>query len=525
MRSLPLGKCYISDTTLDVGGIFHIVVTRRHTGGRISMALFMVDMFCVGVKESFFRLRLEQEELDDMLDTTDWGFTFLECSYEEAHNRIYGAIAFAEEGGIEPDKSFALTQYFLEEDTDDIPFIDYDYGSNGQHLLVCDSQLEASRYLPALRRTLGEDGFKYVIGYENIDDELDDDTDFLTAGPVFMEELVRRIGYDDLYIYAEVLHLDIADNLYLKELRKAYTDQVLATPVKVLMMLSREDLYRLKELDEHPEWDDELPFYDGCITPLMVHYGFAEEGWTDDTHYVVRIARDFRQAVSPFLNGVLDSKVTEVRLMIESVIEGLANLYGEVSRKEAVDFIRSKILTDKSLPLDEVLDYLLDNSMQLDWMVQAVDDYEDAISSAPPEKVIFSSRYGWNDNEALREGIRQRSPHVLHRRPFSDEEVMAASRSGLPLVPNKRQASFERFLSKEMGMDESEITTTCYDLWLRAQHEGDKEYDDDTWEEYFNEIVLHGEDDRRKAEATRELKAYMDSMPRWTLKGYAPCEV
>ena len=60
---------------------------------------------------------------------------------------------------------------------------------------------------------------------------------------------------------------------------------------------------------------------------------------------------------------------------------------------------------------------------------------------------------------------------------------------------------------------------------LTKSGEGDKEYDDDTWEEYFNEVVLHGEDDRRKAEATRELKAYMDSMPRWTLKGYAPCEV
>ena len=88
-----------------------------------------------------------------------------------------------------------------------------------------------------------------------------------------------------------------------------------------------------------------------------------------------------------------------------------------------------------------------------------------------------------------------------------------------------RQASFERFMSKGMGMDEAEITITYYDLWLRAQHEGDKEYDGDTWEEYFNEIVLHGEDDRWKAEGTRELKAYMDSMPCWTLKGFAPCEV
>lgn len=41
---------------------------------------------------------------------------------------IFGAIAFAEEAGITPSNSFELTQYLLEEDTEDVPLIEYDYG-------------------------------------------------------------------------------------------------------------------------------------------------------------------------------------------------------------------------------------------------------------------------------------------------------------------------------------------------------------------------------------------------------------
>ena len=77
-----------------------VVVTRRHTGGRVSAALFVVDVYCLGVKESFYRLWLEDDELEELLELPTDLIEFRECSYEEAHNRIYGAIAFAEEAGI-----------------------------------------------------------------------------------------------------------------------------------------------------------------------------------------------------------------------------------------------------------------------------------------------------------------------------------------------------------------------------------------------------------------------------------------
>ena len=53
VRSLELGKCYISDD-IEEYGQGHVVVTRMHTGGRISVAFYLVDIFCLGVKDSFY---------------------------------------------------------------------------------------------------------------------------------------------------------------------------------------------------------------------------------------------------------------------------------------------------------------------------------------------------------------------------------------------------------------------------------------------------------------------------------------
>ena len=166
-RTLAIGKCYMTNFDEGEG---HVIVTRKHTGGKISMACYLVDKYSVGVNDSFYRLRMEPDEYEEFISRYEEGLGLHECSYNEAHNIIYGAVDFAEEAGIEPDKSFNLTQYMLEEDTDDIPLIEYEYGKDGKHFLVSSSKYDASKYLPKLRAKYGND-FKFVIPAEQWDED------------------------------------------------------------------------------------------------------------------------------------------------------------------------------------------------------------------------------------------------------------------------------------------------------------------------------------------------------------------
>ena len=175
-RGLEISKCFVSND-ITICGEGHVVVSRLQKSGKISAAFYLVDIYCLGVKDSFYRLRLDEDEFEEMIDRMV-PYNIEECSYEVAHNWIYGAIAFAEEAGIKPDKSFNLTQYMLEEDTDEVPLIEYEFGRNGKHFLVAKNKLEASRYLPSMKAHLG-DNFDVSIGefddFDDFDEEEDDD--------------------------------------------------------------------------------------------------------------------------------------------------------------------------------------------------------------------------------------------------------------------------------------------------------------------------------------------------------------
>ncbi len=154
-RQLPIGKCYISSNIRTIGEGM-VIVQRLHTGGKITFGAFLIDTFCLGLLDAYVKVRVEEDEFNynfsDRIDSEE----FIEITYAEAHNWIYGAIAWAEEAGIEEPRKFNLPSYVLEEDTDDIPLIELPFGKDGKHFLVASDIEMANRMLPSIEAALGE---------------------------------------------------------------------------------------------------------------------------------------------------------------------------------------------------------------------------------------------------------------------------------------------------------------------------------------------------------------------------------
>lgn len=174
-RQLPLEKCYINENWQE-DGLSEVIITRRRKDGDLSVGCFLVDTFCLGVKDAFYRHKFTDDDLKDLLRKLEAKFSMKEISYEEAHNLILGAVEFAEEAGIEPHKDFEITSNILEEDNDDIPLIEYEYGKDGKYLLIVGPTGIEIKYLNTLRDRLG-DKFDYVAPFGDIpfDDDYDDD--------------------------------------------------------------------------------------------------------------------------------------------------------------------------------------------------------------------------------------------------------------------------------------------------------------------------------------------------------------
>ncbi|GHV24278.1 hypothetical protein FACS1894176_00210 [Bacteroidia bacterium] len=134
-RNLPVYKCWITQGWKE-DGIAQVVVARQHTNGNVTVCMYLTDLKCLGVKDTLYKFNILPEELHEILNNYP-EVEFEEISYELAHNIIYAAIEFAEEYGFKPHKDFTqTTRFLLEEDTDDIPFIDVPCGRDGKPFYV-----------------------------------------------------------------------------------------------------------------------------------------------------------------------------------------------------------------------------------------------------------------------------------------------------------------------------------------------------------------------------------------------------
>lgn len=208
-----------------------VAVTRVRPSGNIVMGLFLVDTFCLGVKAALYRTNMTDYEFDDFLQQYGSRFDIEEISYEEAHNIIYGAISFAEEAGIEPCKDFDTASYILEEDTEDVPLIEYEFGRDGKHFLIVGPNGIERMYIPMLQERLG-DNFDFLFELDS-DDEFDADDYYAKIEAKYpSEEYMCQCHEYPLSL--EVKHQFIVDELFSEEnkmvLPREVIERILALP-------------------------------------------------------------------------------------------------------------------------------------------------------------------------------------------------------------------------------------------------------------------------------------------------------
>ncbi|MDE6576720.1 MAG: hypothetical protein K2K58_00915, partial [Muribaculaceae bacterium] len=157
-------KCFISKN-YDKAGEAHVIISRVRGNGKLSVAHFLIDLWCLGVKDAFGNVNMEKDNFEKYLKGID---ILKETEYDFVHNLIYGAIEFAEEGDIEPVPAFDIWEGMLAEDNDDIPLIEMEFGKDGKHFLITEPGSPSSLLIPKLKSKLGEN-FSYMFIGNDID--------------------------------------------------------------------------------------------------------------------------------------------------------------------------------------------------------------------------------------------------------------------------------------------------------------------------------------------------------------------
>lgn len=219
-RSLPIYKCYATKGWEDAG-MASVIVTRRHVNKKITGGMYLVDLKCLGVKDTSWFFNITEEEFREPFP--DFEGHFMEIEYNLAHNIIYAGYDFAMEFDIGPQKDFAITRFILEDDDDRIPVIDIPVGDkDGLPHLMTSGPNEHLDALAKLKRNAGEGSFHYTYGIgqfsedEAFDDDDLDDESLSDDGEPHIRLSEIESGVLNPYLAKEVVFEDLMNTDLLK---------------------------------------------------------------------------------------------------------------------------------------------------------------------------------------------------------------------------------------------------------------------------------------------------------------------
>lgn len=164
----PIHECLIPVNLFETG-LGNVIVARKTPEGNIAVSAFIVDVFCLGVKDAFFMLLAE----DDYEVQLKLGFMQTQgCAFEKIHQScakklLEGAIAYADNLGFKAHPDYKNAANILKGvDAGACP-VAYVYGKDGKPFYISgphESPARVEKIIDTLRKKCGDGGFDYIAG-------------------------------------------------------------------------------------------------------------------------------------------------------------------------------------------------------------------------------------------------------------------------------------------------------------------------------------------------------------------------
>lgn len=160
-RELPFAGCWIDREWKEMG-LARVVVTRLQDSGSVILGIYLVDYYCLGVKDAFYRMGYTLKHLER--DLPQFTGDPEPCTPEFAHQLIYQSIEYAHRYGFEPHPDFEKAGLILDPPGTYPLNRALKFGKDGKPLYVSGPHDQPERIVATLMRTAGEGNFNYFLG-------------------------------------------------------------------------------------------------------------------------------------------------------------------------------------------------------------------------------------------------------------------------------------------------------------------------------------------------------------------------
>ncbi|HDN27678.1 MAG TPA: hypothetical protein ENG03_11400 [Thioploca sp.] len=163
LEKAPIHKC-IAPSRLFETGIGTVIMARKLPNGNIGAGFFMLDVWCLGVKNAFFTILTLPEYQQQLLEIRQRE-NLQTISFPCARKLIEDSAAYAEELGFSPDPDYKKAKIVFGDIKADECLENFEFGKEGKPFYMngpYDTPEKSRKIINQLTKKCGPEGFHYT---------------------------------------------------------------------------------------------------------------------------------------------------------------------------------------------------------------------------------------------------------------------------------------------------------------------------------------------------------------------------
>jgi hypothetical protein len=160
----PIHECLVPRELFD-RGIGDVIISRRMPDGNISASVFLLDTFCLGVKDCFFT-NVSRSKYEQRIIYLKQNENLEKVTPEHAVKLVQNAVAYAKDLGFKPHEDYPRVKKIFGNIDPSLCPTEFDFGEDGKPFYVSgpnETEADSKKIIRTLNERLGPDGFHYQV--------------------------------------------------------------------------------------------------------------------------------------------------------------------------------------------------------------------------------------------------------------------------------------------------------------------------------------------------------------------------
>jgi hypothetical protein len=158
----PIQHCLLSADLFELG-IGTMILARGVTRHHLAVGVFLIDVFCLGIKDAMFK-SLENDELAMYVEATNAGAPPVSLQPSDARKLLRDLAAWSQSIGFAPHRDFATVERIFGDISADESEANFPFGRDGKPVYIpgpFESATVVRRRIEQLQKHLGSDGLEF----------------------------------------------------------------------------------------------------------------------------------------------------------------------------------------------------------------------------------------------------------------------------------------------------------------------------------------------------------------------------